>query len=521
MKRLFLIFWLLAGLNSWAADNYDSRARSRKSDYYFLEGLRQRALGREDLSAAMMARAYRLNPRRGQREAYELGSRMMAFASAGRDSTLFRRGVELCEEYFAENPEDAFAGTYLAQYYTSAGDLPRAKAIYSDLCRRKPNNPALTANYAEILMRTQDFGEAIEVYRNLEKHIGRTPALTQRITNVMIWRGDTLAALREVDDLLAAQPRSVEALLLAASASSQFASKQRAEDYRQRIRQGIMDDNYDRDEKLELLRFAVSAEMRGDSLSASTGGLFESLVGQFPSDYELRMLYMSYLAANKQWAEAASQAERAVQINPTYASDFVMLARLYGSADDFDGVLKAVELGLEHHPQALELYLLKSGVQSRRQNYAAAFETLSEAEKIDSLIPAAKGEIIRSMADIGQQANLPADSIKSLYERALTLNADDDLAMNNYAYFLATSPGGDLLRAKDLISKAVVFEPGSATYYDTYAWVCFRLGDLENAKRYIDMAILFDKLPDESSVELTEHAVEIYKALGLTYSRPN
>lgn len=552
MKQLRLIFLLtlwFGALATSAADPYDSEARSRKSDYYFLEGLRQRALGREDMATAMMGRAVDLNPVKNDRDAYEYGSRLMIFGSQSRDSLLFERGLQLCEGYFAAHPDDAFVGSYLATYYAGSGKLDKAIAVYDTLQALKPANAAITANHADILMRAQRLDEAIALYRNLEKTIGRNTALTQRITNVMIWQGDTVGALAEIDDLIAAQPRSVEALQLGAAAASQFGRQERAldyidrakaldptngttyyyaanvyrslgrtDDYEQAIRGAITGDELERDAKVELLRYYIDSEMKGDSASNKITPLFESLVGQYTHDYELRMLYMSFLAAHRRWLPAAEQMEQAVAIHPEEASDYVMLARLYGSGEDLDGVLNATELGLQHHPQVVDLYLIQAGVFSRKENYDAALSTLRRALSVDSLASAERADIFRSMADLGQQSDLLSDSIAYYYEESLKANPENDLTMNNYAYWLSTVDGGDLLRAKDLISKAVVFEPGSATYYDTFAWVCFRLGDLENAKRYIDMALLFDKSDRENNPEALDeilgHAADIYQALG-------
>lgn len=518
MTRLRAILLVIAGFlgsTLWAKDSYDSDSRSRKSDYYFLEALRQRSLGHEDLATAMMNRAYELNESKTDREAYELGSRTMIFAGQERDSVLFAEGVELCEDYYGAHPDDAFVGSYLASFYANGGNIERAKQIYGYLVKLKPNNPALTANYADILMHTHELDEAIKVYRNLEKSIGRNPALTQRITNVMVWQGDTIRAMAEIDDLIAAQPRNVEALLLGATAAARFGLGHRLNDFEQRIKSAITDEeDYDRDEKVELLRYCVASEMRRDTLSTRAGNLFESLVGQYPNDYELRMLYMSYLATNKQWLAAAEQVDNAIAISSDNPGDFELLARFYGSADDIDGVMRAARRGLEHHPQEIDLYTLLSAAQSRLKDYGGALETLSRALNVDSLDNEQRADLYRSMADVAQQTEAPGDSILAYYNRALELNPDDDLAMNNLAYWLATTDGGDLLRAKDLIAKAVINEPGSATYYDTYAWVCYRLGDLENAKRYIDMAILFDKSDGEGIDEILEHAADIYQSLG-------
>lgn len=536
-----------------AGSSYDSQAAERKADYYFLEGMRQRTLGNEDLSTALMYRAMELSGATDGREAYEVGGRLMMFGQANRDSVLFSAGLNLCEQYFDKHPDDIFAGSYLASYHSEVGHVDRAIAIYETLERTKPNNAGFVANHADLLLRARRLDEAINLYRRLEKSIGRNTALTQRITNVMVWQGDTVGALAEIDDLIAAQPRSVEALQLGATAASQFGFPDRAlnyidrakaldptngttyyyaanvykllgrtDDYYSAIRGAITGDDLELEAKIELLRFYIGEELNkeGDEAPSTTiDSLFESLIRQYPHDYHLRAICMTYLASQQRWAEAAEQMEHAVALNPADPNDFVTLARLHGSANNLDGVLSATRDGLAHHPQAIDLYRLQSAVQLRRGDYADATLTLRKALEIDSIPAAERSDLLRDLADLGQQQpGTPADSITANYERSLSINPENDLAMNNYAYWLATS-GGDLLRAKELIARAVMFEPGSATYYDTYAWVCFQLGELEDAKRYIDMAILFDKSEQEgnpdSMTEILTHAAEIYDRLGL------
>ncbi len=546
--RLILILASLAAICAARAD-YDSEAAARKADYYFLEAMRQRTLEKEDLSTALMSRALDLSADKTVREAYEVGGRLMMFGQVNRDSVLFARGLELCEGYFSKHPDDLFAGSYLASYHSGMNHVDRAIAIYETLEKNRPDNVSIVANHADLLLRAQRLDEAIGLYRRLEKTIGRNPALTQRITNVLVWQGDTLGALAEIDDLIASQPRSVEALQLGASAASQFGfpdkalayidrakeldpangttyyyaanvykSLGRTDDYDAAIRGAITGDDLERDAKVELLRFYINEEMtREGEGHEKIDPLFESLVGQYTHDYQIRVIYMSYLAAQQRWAEAAEQMEQAVAVSPDDPNDFIMLARLYGSADNLDGLLSATAAGLAHHPSTIDLYQLRAAAFTRQKDYSAAMQALRGALSLDSIPAEERSDLYRDIADLGQQQKAAPDSIGTYYEKSLELNPENDLAMNNYAYWLATS-GGDLMRAKELIAKAVVFEPGSATYYDTYAWVCYMLGELQDAKRYIDMAILFDKSEQEgnpeSMAEMLAHAADIYDRLG-------
>lgn len=539
-------------------DTAAAAADERKADRLFMEAMRQRALEREDLAYALLSRALELTPDKSGREAFEVGSRRMLMADMAGDSLAFQRAMALTDAYFAAHPADLYAGSLLARVNLQRGNVDRALEIYKILTDAKPDNTGLTAARADALLGAARFDEAEALYRRLEKNMGRNTALTQRISNIKIWKGDTVGALAEVDDLVRALPRSVDALQLGAAACLQFGQPERAlgyieraealdpangttyyyaskayralgrtADYENAIRGAITGDDLDLEARHELLRYYLSEEMRfsptdappADSVCAKFVPLFESLVRRYPHDRETRVIYMSFLVTQSRWADAAEQMGYAIDADSSNPDDFISLARLRVSAGEpYAKALEAVDAGLGHHPGAVNLYEFKSALMNRSGDPDGAVGVLRQALAIDTIAAAERADLWRNIGDALQQVAEPdSGAIADAYERALELNPDDDLAMNNYAYRLATS-GGDLLRAKELIAKAVVYDPGSATYYDTYAWVLFKLGDLEGAKKYIDMALLFDRSEQENAPEqmkeLLEHAAEIYERLG-------
>lgn len=547
--RLLFLLLILAAIVPAHAD-YDAEVRQQKADYFFLEALRRRALGDESLSFALMQRALDLTSDPTGREAFEVGGRMMVFARATRDSLQLARGLELCRNYFDANTTDTYAGSFLANYYAESGNAPRAIEIYETLERTKPDNTALLAAHADLLMRERRIDDATLIYRRLERTLGRNTALTQRLVSGLVMQGDTAGAIAEINDLIAAQPRSIEALHLGAymttmlnrpelglgyverakaldptngatyyHAANIYKALGRTSDYEAAIRGAIEGEELDADSKIELLRFFIGEELSpGGEGSEKIDPLFESLVGQYTHNSELRRLYASYLITLSRYAPAAEEMEQVVALTPGNPADLELLARLYGSANDLDRMVATTRRAISQYPNLTGFHELQAGVLANKGDYPGALQTLREALRVDSLTVETRSDLCRDIADIAQQQpGADADTIRTYYERSLELNPENDMAMNNYAYWLSEN-AGDLLRAKELIARAVVFDPGSATFYDTYAWVCFRLGELEDAKRYIDMAILFDKSEQEGSpeqmAEILGHAAEIYERLG-------
>ena len=74
------------------------------------------------------------------------------------------------------------------------------------------------------------------------------------------------------------------------------------------------------------------------------------------------------------------------------------------------------------------------------------------------------------------------------YEKVLEFDPDNIVANNNFAYSITTS-GGDLNQAREMSHKALQQNPTNAAYLDTYAWVLFKLGDVEKALIYIKQAV--------------------------------
>lgn len=81
-----------------------------------------------------------------------------------------------------------------------------------------------------------------------------------------------------------------------------------------------------------------------------------------------------------------------------------------------------------------------------------------------------------------------ADSSDVHYRRALRLEPENALALNNLAYSLSVR-GMQLDQSRMMAWRAVQAEPQSAAYADTYAWVLYQLGEYREARFYIERAI--------------------------------
>lgn len=95
------------------------------------------------------------------------------------------------------------------------------------------------------------------------------------------------------------------------------------------------------------------------------------------------------------------------------------------------------------------------------------------------------------------------------FEKALELDPQNHLAMNDYAYALAED-GRDLEKALRLIRRAIAIKSDVGAYHDTHGWVLYKLGRYEEALRELRIAV--QTAPD--TADLRYHLAAVYAKLG-------
>jgi tetratricopeptide (TPR) repeat protein len=97
----------------------------------------------------------------------------------------------------------------------------------------------------------------------------------------------------------------------------------------------------------------------------------------------------------------------------------------------------------------------------------------------------------------------------SLYQRALELDPENALVLNNYGYSLSERDM-KLHDALNMAKKALEKDPDNGAYLDTVGWIYFKLGDYQKALEYIEKAHAVRK-----SIEVTKHLGDVYEKLGM------
>ncbi len=508
-----------------------------KADYIFMEALRQHAIDKEDAYYDLLSRAYQLDPSNSD-VGFFLG--YYTVMTSGDDSTMFKNGYDLMKRHFNEAPADFYSNFVYGSINDRLGSRDEALKVWTTLDSIYPHKMEISYKLAEALASSGDsskIARAIGVYDRIEKTQGKNIPLTTSKIRAFLSSQDTASIYKEVYSLLKSAPHSVENNVFAGNVFAMFSDNDSALTYfdkacdldstsglayysRANFYKSIGDSvNYDKevfralsreslelDAKLELLTGYIRELYDDPSQQGRIQELFATLLDQHPHEVDIHDLYCSYLIAIEDYAGAAEQLGYALDIDPSSEERWRTLLSLYMQADDYAKSAEKGETALRYHPSSAMIYLMLGTDYNLMKEYDKALSNLNKAmELTDSVDYEAVSQIMSSMGDV-YYAKGDRDSAFVYYDKAISIDPDNLLALNNCAYYLAVE-GRDLDKAEEMSARTIKERPDDATSLDTYAWVMFRKKNYTEAMAYIDKAIANSEDPSE---ELYHHAGDIY-----------
>ncbi|HBC86998.1 MAG TPA: hypothetical protein DCZ94_08600 [Lentisphaeria bacterium] len=149
----------------------------------------------------------------------------------------------------------------------------------------------------------------------------------------------------------------------------------------------------------------------------------------------------------------------------------------------------------------------------QQAEYKKAVKTLEEAEKIaleqkrDDYLT---NDFYLTFAAFCDKAGMFEKTVEIL-KKEVEKNPEDPETVNFLGYLLADK-NKDLDYAEKLIRIAVDAENQNPAFLDSLAWVFYRKGDIQSAKKYIEKSLKAQE--DSPDGVISDHAGDIYNALG-------
>ncbi len=256
-------------------------------------------------------------------------------------------------------------------------------------------------------------------------------------------------------------------------------------------------------------------------------GVYYSLLQQYPANPEIVSLSESYYAHIGNFKLGRELLRRYVSDYP--GTEYIWNRLLtYERADTTESndaksrkILELCKRARKDLPNLLVYGVIQGQYEYALKDYKSALATFNETfTQLDALDENIKPNVVyyRHSALNGiANCYYALDSISKafiVYDQILSEDPDNDLALNNYAYFLAKE-GLLLAKAERMSVKSLNKNPLNATYLDTYAYILLREGKYQEAMFVMERCIeSYANDNDDQSAEIHDHYGDILFNVG-------
>ncbi|MFQ3332213.1 MAG: tetratricopeptide (TPR) repeat protein [Thalassomonas sp.] len=427
-----------------------------------------------------------------------------------------------------------------AEILFSNQDFKSAAVQYKKLLLSEPGNEDIYYMLADTYIYNNDFLKAIAVYDDLEENKGVNKMISMQKHKLYMELQKKKNAIKELVNLLAKSPNDIEALEILSEVYLLNDEKDKAfEIFKKlaiiapnngRIHLTLADyyreqgDNMKSFEELKLAfkstKLGVDIKVRvlvsyfqllavNDIMREQAYALAKLLIEAHPAEVKPHAVYADILYTDNRFEEAKEQYLVVLEKDKTKSQVWSQVLFIQAEQNDFEGMLKTSDEALTYFSTDPLFYYFNGVSNKRFKHYPEAISALEMGIEFiidnDMLLL----EFYSSLADL-HHATGDDNLSDSLYEKVLSMDAENVLVLNNYSYYLSVRKI-KLERAKEMSLKCNELEKDNGTYQDTYAWILYELKEYVKAKEWMLKALTNGG--DKSAV-VVEHYGDILYQLG-------
>ncbi len=415
-----------------------------------------------------------------------------------------------------------------------------AKA-YVDIIELEPNNEHNYYKLADTYIYSQKYLKAISAYNNLEKKKGIDKMISMQKHKLYLQLSDIKNATKTLEDLSRAYPNDIEVLHILAEAYVLSNKKEEAFLVFQKISNidpsngqihltlanfyrdnGDLDNSYKElkkafesekispETKLAILSSYTSIISANDTIKKQAFELANILLANNIDNASTNAIYGDFYYALGDKKKSKYFYRESIKTKKSIQAVWTQLLFLEIEDSNYDSLQNLSKEALLYYPTEALYYYFYGISSSFFKDYKNALESLETGIEFVFDNEALYSEFQSSLADTYHAVGMHTKS-DSLYDLVLINNPDNIIVLNNYSYYLSLRKV-TLGKAKSMSKRCNDLEPKNGTYQDTYAWILYCLGEYEDAKKWIEKALLNGS--DKSPV-VVEHYGDILFRLNL------
>ncbi len=419
----------------------------------------------------------------------------------------YREVIRQLDSTLAYHPSDIQVLYTKARIQTSQGDYEKSNETYQQILDLL--GPDRSIHYQRIsnFTRLEDTDAIInELLKVLELDRGNVNTLL--MLSQFYLEDEQIDAARELlEQVLQRNPNHPEALVNLAD----IHIMREEWDVAGRLLLGLVNDpDVTLSNKLEIIQYVLSRysnDPDNKSLQDTAAGLIDSLLADEPDNGMAHAMAAEFYSLSDNGDQSLYHLRRTTELMPENDAAWRQLVQTYYIEGRYEEAIHAAQQADEFIPQDAFVLFFKGGSYFLKEQYSEAAKFLSAAAELPSrsqfrsIIFGTLGDAYASLEEW--------DAADTAYEEAITLDPDNEVALNNFAYYLSERDIR-LKEAKEMAQRALELNPENAAFLDTMGWIYFKIGDYEKAREYIRASIE----TGEASAEVLEHMGDVYDKMG-------
>ncbi len=463
--------------------------------------------------------------------------------------------------------QDTMSRWYIDTYARSlvlSNRYDDALPLYRRLMRMEQNNPDNYRILAMIYHQRKQPYSAIAILDSADMRFGKNPYLSNIKRNLLISTGQLERAIEEAQESVDAAPYEVDNVVALAETYAaakrdsmarvtferalemdstnvqalglyaDFCSQQHdTKGYLGALQRLYALDGFPLERKIQLFEnLTKDRKFYGQNYFALRA-MATAMTMRHPNDKRVVDIYGDHLLAGGEVEAALNHFKLHLKDEPPQMDYYMAVIDIEDYMNRPDSVDVYVQQAVKLFPNDPVLYIRKANRQYVKGDLHGSVATFEEALTIaptDSL----KGQIWGYIGDTynamyerlkaGAKADTTGFKLRisakkaqqrrnESYDKSLALYPNNAMTLNNYAYFVSEECDDfeRLEEAMKMSAKAINMEKGNSTYLDTFAWILYKLGRYDQARKHMRQALSLDRT---ESAELPLHYGDILFALN-------
>ena len=423
----------------------------------------------------------------------------------------------------------------LASLYEATGQHDRQAQQWEAIVTQRPEQARYYYELSNAYARAGHTSQAVGTLNRLQDLVGVTEEVSLRKQALWLQAGKEKEAIAEVEALAQAMPhdKKYHSILaetymkagnlkkakqqydqvLAQSPDDEYIHISLAQYYKaagdheqayQELKTGFAHPALDCKTKVRVLTSFYTPEEFHATLSKYAYDLLEDAVAHCADSGDFALLHGEALMRQRRYGEAARKFAGALAADSTRYEVWEAMLICLISDDSVTAQLASYARRAQAlFPMHTLPYYAAATAAYRDKDFGKASNLLQRAELQGFTNGYLQRETYMMLVECYHEMG-DIHSAHSYAQAALDLNPDDTIVLNNISYYLIEDEGWQeyVEEALEMIERAVELAPNNATFLDTYAWVLFKMGRYQDARKQMEKCLRLSPNPSDT---LKEH----------------